>query len=103
MFLKEFLAKVNFEKSQQTNVGPDLDPNRLQRLSADDKIAASKQRVNGANQTAWMFRLIGSFTLHIKQKCKAWLIKSFDIASCDIVSCDIVSCDIVTCDLASCD
>ena len=28
------------------SVGPDLDPNRLQRSSADDKVTASKERVN---------------------------------------------------------
>ena len=27
------------------SVGPDLNPNHLQRLSADDKVAASKERV----------------------------------------------------------
>ena len=28
------------------NVGPDLGPNCLQRLSADEKVAASKERVD---------------------------------------------------------
>ena len=55
------------------------------------KVAASKERANGADQTAWMFGIIRLFVFHIKQKYKVWLIKSFDIASCDIVSFDIAS------------
>ena len=30
----------------QCSVSPDLDPNCLQRLSADEKVATSKERVN---------------------------------------------------------
>ena len=42
----------------QLSVGPDLDPNCLQRLSADDKFAASKERVKSNSQvynhTLWI-------------------------------------------------
>ena len=47
--------KINFSKNSSPtllecqmvwNVGPDLGPNCLQRLSADDKVEASKKRVN---------------------------------------------------------
>ena len=34
----------------QHSVGPDLGPNCLQRLSADDKVATSRQRVNTRKQ-----------------------------------------------------
>ena len=42
-------------------VGPHLDPNCLQRLSADDKVAASKERVKLWRSSRHMYRICVCF------------------------------------------
>ena len=48
----------------QHSVGPDLGPNRLQRLSADDKVTANKERVN-SNHSFRVKLSLNSIILHL--------------------------------------